>query len=75
MRRNLLNNRERALSFLSICQRAGRLSHGEFQCENSVGSGKAKLLIIAEDASDNTVKKFSNLASVRNIKTVRFGTK
>ena len=45
-------------SMLSLCQRAGRLVSGELPCENAVKSGKAKLLIIAEDASANTKKKF-----------------
>ena len=70
-----MTDNDRALSFLSICQRAGCISHGEFQCENSISRGKARLLIIAEDASENTVKKFMNLASGRKTEVVRFGTK
>ncbi len=51
------------MSLMGICQKAGRLVSGEFACENAVKAKKAKLIIIAEDASENTKKKFGNSAS------------
>lgn len=51
------------LSLLSLCQKAGRLVTGETGCESAVKSGTAKLVIVCEDASDNTKKKFSNKAA------------
>ena len=70
-----MSSDEKALAFLSICQRAGCISHGEFQCEKSIKSGKAKVLITALDASENTVKKFSDMASHKNIPQLRIGTR
>ena len=62
-------------SMLSLCQRAGRLVSGELPCENAVKSGKAKLLIIAEDASANTKKKFENAAFAHKTECVVMGNK
>ena len=60
---------------LSLCQRAGRLVSGELPCENAVKSGKAKLLIIAEDASANTKKKFENAAFAHKTECIVMGNK
>ncbi|MCJ7855816.1 ribosomal L7Ae/L30e/S12e/Gadd45 family protein [Lachnospiraceae bacterium NSJ-143] len=62
-------------SMLGLCQRAGKLISGELSCENAVKSGKAKLLIIADDASENTKKKFSNMASFYKVDIIGTGTK
>ena len=50
----------RTASLLSLAQKAGKLASGEFSCENALRSGKAKLVIVCEDASDKTKKKFIN---------------
>jgi ribosomal protein L7Ae-like RNA K-turn-binding protein len=47
------------LSLLSLSQKAGKLISGESQCERSLRAGTAKLLIVCEDASDNTKSKFN----------------
>jgi ribosomal protein L7Ae-like RNA K-turn-binding protein len=44
-------------SFISISMRAGKLTTGEAGCESALRGGEAKLILIAEDASDNTKKK------------------
>jgi len=49
-------------SLLSLCKRAGKLSTGEFSCEKALQRDKCRFLIIATDASENTIKKFSNKA-------------
>ena len=40
--------------------KAGKIKAGEFSTEKSIKGGKARLVLVAEDASDNTIKKFSN---------------
>ena len=47
-------------SLFSLSSRAGLLVTGEESAEKLLKSGDAKLVIIAEDASDNTKKKFVN---------------
>jgi ribosomal protein L7Ae-like RNA K-turn-binding protein len=48
------------LSLLSLSQRAGKLVSGEFSCERALQKEEAFLVIVSEDASDNTKKKFVN---------------
>lgn len=63
------------LSLMGLCQRAGKLVSGELPCENAAKSGKAKLLIVASDASDNTKKKFTNASNSRDIDIIDYGNK
>lgn len=50
-----------ALSMLGLAAKAGKVASGEFMTENAVKSGGAALVIVAEDASENTKKKFKNM--------------
>ncbi len=52
---------DNALLMLGMAAKAGKVASGEFMAENAVKSGEAALVIVAEDASDNTKKKFSNM--------------
>jgi len=52
---------DKALSMLGLAARAGRIVSGEFTVEKEVKSGRAYLVLIAEDASENTRKKFQNM--------------
>ena len=47
-------------SLLSLCTKAGMLVTGEEAAERLLKCGDAKLVIIAEDAAENTKKKFVN---------------
>ena len=51
---------DEVLRFLGLAYRAGNLVSGEFMTENAIKSGKAFLVIIAGDVSENTRKKFRN---------------
>ncbi len=53
--------RDNVLSLISIAKKAGRVASGEFQTEAAVKSGKAELVILSEEASENTKKKFRNM--------------
>ena len=46
---------------ISLATKAGKTVSGEFCTEKEVKSGKAALVIVAGDASDNTKKKFRNM--------------
>ena len=58
---------------LGLACKAGKVVSGEFAVEKSVKSGAARLTIVAEDASDNTVKMFSNKCSFYEIPIFQFG--
>lgn len=53
----------KALSLLGLAAKAGRLVSGEFATEKAVKSRDAFLVIVAQDASDNTKKMFSNMCT------------
>ena len=54
-------NNNKVLSLLGLATKAGKVASGEFSTEKSVKSGKAYLVLVAADASDNTRKKFRNM--------------
>lgn len=60
---------------LGLAERSRNLASGEVSVENAVKSGKAWLVIVPTDASDNTVKKFKNMCEYREIPFARYGTK
>ncbi|MCL1986526.1 MAG: ribosomal L7Ae/L30e/S12e/Gadd45 family protein [Firmicutes bacterium] len=47
-------------SLLSIARKAGKLATGEETAEKLLKNGTAQLIIIANDASENTKQKFTN---------------
>lgn len=53
-------NHNRALSMLSIAAKAGKVQSGGFLAEKALQEGMAYFVLIAEDASANTQKKFSD---------------
>lgn len=63
------------LSLLGLCQKAGKMISGSMQCESAIRSGKAYLVIISEEASKSTVDDFTRLCSDRDIPYVITGTK
>ena len=48
---------DKAQQYLGIARKAGLLAIGEENCGNAVGGGKAKLFLLARDASPNAVKR------------------
>lgn len=70
-----MTQRDRVLSMLGMAARAGRIESGEFSTEKAVKSGRGRLVIVAEDASDNTKKMFTNMCKYYKVPFVVFGTK
>lgn len=62
-------------SFLGLATKAGKLLSGDETCERALKSGKVYLVIVSEDASDNTKKKFKDMCSYRDIDIRCFGEK
>ena len=56
-----MKQNNKALSMLSLATKAGKTVTGEFSTEKAVKEGKAYLVVVAQDASDNTKKKFKNI--------------
>ncbi len=66
---------DKILSYLGLAMRGRNLVSGEFQTEEAVKSGSAVLVIVAEDASENTKKLFENKCSYYEVPVYRYGTK
>ena len=66
---------DKVLSLLGLCARGGNLVSGEFSTEKAVKSGKAALVIVGADASDNTKKMFQNMCEFYEVPIAEYGTK
>lgn len=64
--------REKALSVLSIAAKAGKVLSGAFMTENAIKNGTACLVIIAENASENTKKKFTDKCKYYKVPCILF---
>jgi len=66
---------DKILSLISIAKKSGNVVSGEFSTENAIRDKKAFLVIIAEDASDNTKKKFKDKSAFYHVPCRLYGDK
>ena len=67
--------KDKRLNMLGMAMKAGKVVSGEEMTLASIKSGKAQLVIIASDASDNTRKLFQDKCAFYKVPTAEFGTK
>lgn len=60
----------RFYNFLGLTNKAGKLSIGYNKSEEAVKGNKAKLIIICDQVSQNTIKKFKNYSERYKIKLI-----
>ena len=65
----------KALSMISLATKAGKTVSGEFSTEKSVKEGTGFLVIVAENASENTKKKFQNMCDFYEVPIYFYGDK
>ena len=70
-----MENSKKILNLLGLATKAGKIASGEFAAEKAVKSGKAHLVIISEEASDNTRKMFQNMCTYYKVPIYFFGKK
>ncbi|HSI67009.1 MAG TPA: YlxQ family RNA-binding protein [Planococcus sp. (in: firmicutes)] len=68
-------NKQKILQLLGLATRARMMISGEELVVNDVRKGKAKLVIIAEDASENTNKKLHDKCKSFNVDILVLGTR
>lgn len=51
---------DNVLSMLGLAKKAGNIKSGEFQTRKAISEKEAFLVMVAEDASDNTKKLFTD---------------
>lgn len=59
--------REKILNLLGMMRRANAITIGEDKAAEVLRAGKAKLLLLASDVSENAARKAENLANGRNV--------
>ncbi|SCH07023.1 MULTISPECIES: L7Ae/L30e/S12e/Gadd45 family ribosomal protein [unclassified Romboutsia] len=69
------SNEEKIYSYLGLATRAGKIVSGDDSTLLELKRGNVKLVIVAEDASNNTKKLFKDKSSYRNIPYVYFSSK
>ena len=67
--------RNRVFQMLGIAAKSGSVVSGEFSTEKAVKTGHAYLVIVSEEASDNTNKMFANMTDFYEVPMYVFGTK
>ena len=60
--------------YLGLAKRAGKVIPGYRTCAGMLPGGKIRLLLVAEDASQNTKDKFESLCSRYHIPYAVYGT-
>ncbi|MBO4900885.1 MAG: ribosomal L7Ae/L30e/S12e/Gadd45 family protein [Lachnospiraceae bacterium] len=66
---------DRVLSLLGLAMKAGKVVSGETSTESAVKSLQAYLVVVAEDASENTRKHFTDMCNYRDIPIVTYSTR
>lgn len=70
-----MENRKKILNLLGLATKAGKIASGEFMTEKSVKDGRACLVLVSEEASDNTRKMFLNMCTYYKVPIYLFGKK
>ncbi len=63
-------SRDRILSALSLSRKAGKCVTGTDMCTENVRNNTAKLVIYANDLSDNTLKRIKDSTSYHKVQTI-----
>ena len=68
-------DKKKLLNMIGLATRARKVVSGEFSTEKSVKSGRSHLVIVSEEASENTKKMFTNMCTYYKVPIYLFGTK
>ena len=66
---------QKIAGLLGLARRAGKAAAGTVPAENAIKGRKARFVIIAADASENTKKHFTDMCRYRSIPFMLCGTK
>lgn len=66
---------DRVLSLIGLATKAGKTASGEFMTEREVKTGRAAMVIVAGDSSDNTKKKFRDMCEFYEVPIYFYGNK
>lgn len=66
---------DKVLSMIGLATKAGKTVSGEFMTEREIKSGRASLVVVAGDSSDNTKKKFRDMCEFYKVPICFYGDK
>lgn len=66
---------DKVLSMIGLATKAGKTVSGEFMTEREIKSGRATLVVVAGDSSDNTKKKFRDMCEFYKVPIYFYGDK
>lgn len=66
---------KKVFSYIGLAAKSGNVASGEFMTEKSIKEGKAKIVILAVDSSNNTKKMFTNMCTYYKVPIYFFGEK
>jgi len=72
-KQEMISSEVKLQRMIGLAARAGAVKSGEFAAEQSVHAGKAALCLLAADASEGSIKKFTDMCRHRNIPVLRTG--
>ena len=62
------------LGMLGLAKRAGKITSGEFLCEQAIKNGQSRLVIIASNISENSKKSVVNACSYYGVQYIELAT-
>ena len=66
---------KKILNLIGLATKAGKAPSGEFSTEKAVKEGKAAMVIVSEEALENTKKMFRNMCTYYKVPYFEFGSK
>ena len=66
---------DKILALLGLATKSGNVVSGEFMVEKMVKAGKARLVIVATDASDGSKKSYNDMCTFYRVPIYFYGTK
>lgn len=66
---------DRVLSMIGIAAKSRSVVSGEFSTEKAIKTGSAFLVIVSEEASDNTKEMFTNMTNYYEVPIYFYGKK
>jgi len=70
-----LDSKQKVFNLIGLATKAGKVKSGEFSTEQSIKKGRACLVILAEEASENTKKRFQDMCKNYHVNICFFGSK
>lgn len=67
--------KKKVFSYIGLATKSGNIASGEFSTEKAVKEGKACLVLVADEASNNTKKMFTNMCTYYQVPIYIFGEK